>query len=178
MRIRDEVSKIGESHIFIQNYPIPSRALDNNVMSGSDINVNMQRLSPDLPIHMTYNLLQLIVTMLLEHFSPMMLPKKKKEDWSVDESVVACQSVLEQCQHGSLVGGVHYVESLNVPLALEMTLKKARHHMMVSQMVQSLVGMNPMGEGLDEEMLPTSPVYRWKRNEQKATYRGGCFWCI
>jgi hypothetical protein len=60
------------------------------------------------------------------------------------------------------------VRSLNVPPALGMTLEKARRHMTVSWMVQALVGVNPMGEGLDEELVETSPVHRWRRNERKA----------
>jgi len=167
--IGDEIPISRECHIFVRNYPIISRALDNDVMSGPDVNANMQMLSRDLPVRLTCNLLRSMVTTLLEHCSPMMLRKKKKKgDESVDESVVACPSVLEQGQHMLLAGGTHYVKSLNVPPVLGLTLEKARRHMMVSRMVQSLVGVNPMGEGLDEELLKTSPVYRWRQNERKA----------
>ena len=122
--IGDEISVSKESRIFVQNYPIVPRALDNDVMSGSDVNANMQRLSPHLPVHFTCNLLRSMVTTLLEHCSPMLLGNKKKED----ESVVACPSVLEQGQHEELVAGTHYVRSLNVPLALGMMLEKARFY--------------------------------------------------
>ncbi|KIM76527.1 hypothetical protein PILCRDRAFT_12756 [Piloderma croceum F 1598] len=78
--IRDEISVSRESRIFVRNYPTMLRALDNDVMSGSDVNANMQRLSPDLPVRLTCNLLRSMVTTLLEHCSPMVLAKKKNKE--------------------------------------------------------------------------------------------------
>ena len=54
--IGDEISVSKESRIFVRNYPIVPRALDNDVMSGSDVNANMQRLLPHLLVRLTCNL--------------------------------------------------------------------------------------------------------------------------
>jgi hypothetical protein len=87
---------------------------------------------------------------------------------------MARPDVLEQGQHGKLAGATHYIKSLNVPPALQMTIAKARYHMKVSRMVQLLVGLNPMGDGLDDELLQKSPAYRWRQNEQKALAEARC----
>jgi hypothetical protein len=158
----DQVSALRDSRIFIRSYPAKPRALDNDVMSGPDVNDCMQRLSANLPVRLTCNLLRTMMTTLLEHCCPALLAKKDSEP------VVACPSTLEQGQHEKLAGGVHYVKSLNVPPALGMTLEKARRHMTISRMVQALVGVNQMGEGLDDELLQMSPMVHWRQNRQKA----------
>src|ERR1700683_5444722 len=46
-----------------------------------------------------------------------------------------------------------------------MMLEKARCHMMVSQVVQALIGVNQIGEGLNDEL---SPMVHWRQNRKMA----------
>ena len=159
-----------DSWIFVRTFPARARRLDNEVMSGAEINAGMQMLSPDLSVWLTCHLLRTLFTTLFEQHHPGLLVSKKrgKKTTGEEEEEAETSAVLEQGQHRALVGTTHYIKSLNVPPALQMGLAKARRHLSVSRLSQTLLGLNQAGEGLDEELLRASPAYHWRRNKSMA----------
>jgi hypothetical protein len=153
-------TSLRDHRIFVRTCPVKQRLADTYVMTGCDVNAGMQRLSQGIPLRLTCNFLRRLFTTLFEQHHSIELTGEEGKDQTT--------GVTEQGQHGPLVKKTHYIKSHNVPPILRMPLDKARQHLRVSRLAQAILGMNQHAEGLDEEILHSSPIYQWRKNERRA----------
>jgi hypothetical protein len=157
LTLADEDVHFRDTHIFIWAFP-RVRKEDTHVISGQDVNKIMQKRCKTLPVRVTCNLLRQIFTTMFG----LLFPKTRGTNGG--EEMAPTSSVMQQGQHTLPVGVTHYERSDNVPPALNMSITKARSHMMLSLGQQAVLGLNPMAEGISgEELLSVSPAFRLRR---------------
>jgi hypothetical protein len=83
----------------------------------------------------------------------------------------------DQGQHKKGTGQTHYIHSLNVPAALQMSLRKARRYISLSQIYQAIFRLSRVGEEW-EELLSKSHIFQQRKHEYLAFKEAQSLVCI
>jgi hypothetical protein len=157
-----------DTHIFVHSFP-KARPADPHLFNGSDVNSSIQKLTSTLPIRLTCGYLRRFSTTLIAQLLPELLESGEPD---TTPSIVD-----DQGQHQKGTGKTHYIQSLNVPAALQMSLKKARRYISLSQIYQAIFRLARVGEGW-EGVLSKSHIFQQRKHEYLALKEAQSLVCI